>query len=147
MAYGGSLALSVYGVLQRNQVPLYATLRYSPGHATSVGYNYGARKLDRVKRVVKLSVISATVYATITSLLAQAFPTFVIGLFGKEPDLIRNGAYALRFVIAVVPLVGVQVVGAALFQAVGKAGPRFFNPLREVLFFIPFVLIRRVSSD
>ena len=143
VAYGGSLALSVYGVLQRVIrflfMPLFGIVQ---GMQPIAGYNYGARKLDRVKRVVKLSVISATVYATITSLLAQAFPTFVIGLFGKEPDLIRNGAYALRFVIAVVPLVGVQVVGAALFQAVGKAGPSLFLTLsREVLFFIPFVLI------
>lgn len=143
VAYGGSLALSVYGVLQRIIrflfMPLFGIVQ---GMQPIVGYNYGARKMDRVKRAVKLSVISATVYATITGLLGQAFPTYVIGLFGKEPDLITNGAYALRFVIAAVPLIGVQVVGAALFQAIGKAVPSLFLTLsREVLLFIPFVLI------
>lgn len=143
VAFGGSLAISVYGVLQRVLrflfMPLFGIVQ---GMQPIAGYNYGARKPDRVKRVVKLSLISATVYATMTSLLGQAFPTYVIGLFGKEPALIRNGAYALRFVIAAVPLIGVQVVGAALFQAIGQAGPSLFLTLsREVLFFIPFVLI------
>jgi Na+-driven multidrug efflux pump len=63
-------------------------------------------------------------------------------LFGKEPELIKHGAFALRFVIAVIPIVGVQVVGAALFQAIGKALPSLLLTLsREVLLFIPFVLL------
>jgi putative MATE family efflux protein len=141
--YGGSLAISVYGVLQRFTrflfMPLFGIVQ---GMQPIVGYNYGARKLDRVTHAVKLSIIVATIYATTTSLLAQAFPTFVIGLFSEEPELIEKGTLALRFVIAMVPLIGIQIVGAALFQALGKALPSLILTLsREILLFIPFVLI------
>lgn len=143
VVYGGSLAISVYGVIQRIIrflfMPLFGIVQ---GMQPIVGYNYGALQISRVKQAVKLSILAATVYATITSLLGQLFPECIISLFGKEPELIKNGAFALRFVIAVIPVVGVQVVGAALFQAIGKALPSLLLTLsREVLLFIPFVLI------
>jgi putative MATE family efflux protein len=143
VVYGGSLAISVYGVIQRIIrflfMPLFGIVQ---GMQPIVGYNYGARRINRVKQAVKLSISAATVYATVTALLGQVFPEYVIGLFGKEPELIKHGAFALRFVIAVIPIVGVQVVGAALFQAIGKALPSLLLTLsREVLLFIPFVLL------
>lgn len=143
VVYGGSLAISVYGILQRITrflfMPLFGIVQ---GMQPIVGYNYGAVKLNRVKKAVRISILSTTIYATATGLLGQAFSTFVIGLFGEEPELIEKGAYALRFVIAMVPLVGIQIVGAALFQAIGKAFPSLLLTLsREILLFIPFVLI------
>jgi len=141
--YGGNLAISVYGIMQRMIrflfMPLFGIVQ---GMQPIVGYNYGAKKVDRVKRAVKLSLISATLFAMTTSGLVQLFPEQVIRLFSKEPELIKEGVYALRFVILMAPVVGVQIVGAALFQAIGKAVPSIILTLsREVLLLIPLVLI------
>src|SRR5690554_1685466 len=141
--YGGNLAISVYGIMQRMIRFLFLPLvGIVQGMQPIAGYNYGAKKVDRVKRAVKLSIISAVLFATTTSGLAQLFPAQVIRLFSADTELIKEGVYALRFVILMVPIVGVQIVGAALFQAIGKALPSIILTLsREVLLFIPFVLI------
>lgn len=141
--YGGNLAISVYGIIQRMLrflfMPLFGIVQ---GMQPIVGYNYGAKKVSRVKRAVKLSIISTTLIATTSSGLAQLFPGPVIRLFSEEAALIKEGVYALRLVILMTPLVGVQVVGAALFQALGKAVPSIILTLsREIILFIPFVLI------
>lgn len=141
--YGGNLAISIFGVIQRIIrflfMPLFGIVQ---GMQPIVGYNYGARKISRVKETVKISLLSTIIFASTTAGLGQLFPQYIIGLFSDEAELINNGAYALRFVILMVPLVGVQIVGAALFQSIGKALPSILLTLsREVLLFIPFVLI------
>jgi len=141
--YGGELAISVYGVVNRVIMflfmPLFGVVQ---GMQPIVGYNYGANKIDRVKEAVKLSIIATTIFASVSTLFGELFPHFIIGMFDNDPALIENGVYALRIVISMVPIIGVQIIGAALFQALGKVIPSLLLTLsRQVLFFIPLVLI------
>ncbi|SET73956.1 putative efflux protein, MATE family [Natronincola peptidivorans] len=141
--YGGELAVSVYGVVQRVIMflfmPLFGVVQ---GMQPIVGYNYGANRIDRVKETVKLSIMATTILASVGTLFGELFPRFIIRMFDNDPALIENGVYALRIVISMIPVVGVQIIGAALFQSIGKAIPSLFLTLsRQVLFFIPLVLI------
>ena len=141
--YGGNLAISIYGIIQRFTkflfLPLFGIVQ---GMQPIVGYNYGAKNLGRVKRTVRLSIISSMLFAVTSSGLAQLFPDQLIRLFSTEAVLIKEGVYALRLVILMVPIVAVQIVGAAFFQAIGKVIPAIILTLsREILLFIPFVLI------
>ena len=141
--YGGELAISVYGVVNRVIMFLFMPLfGIVQGMQPIAGYNYGAKRVDRVKEVVKLSIIATTVFAVFSTLVGELFPRFIIGMFDTDPALIENGVYALRIIISMVPIVGVQIIGAALFQALGKVVPSLLLTLsRQVLFLIPFVLI------
>ncbi|WP_242875979.1 MATE family efflux transporter [Cellulosilyticum sp. I15G10I2] len=141
--YGGDLAISVYGVVNRIIMFLFMPLfGIVQGMQPIAGYNYGAKRIDRVKEVLKLSIIATTVFAVFSTLIGQVFPGFIIGMFDNDPELIENGTYALRIVIAMVPVIGVQVIGASLFQSLGKAMPSLLLTLsRQVIFFIPLVLI------
>lgn len=141
--YGGELAISVYGVVNRVIMFLFMPLfGIVQGMQPIVGYNYGAKKFDRVKEAVKLSIIATTLFATVSTLFGELFPGFIIGMFDDDPELIRNGVYALRIIISMVPIIGVQIIGAALFQSIGKAIPSLLLTLsRQVLFFIPLVII------
>lgn len=141
--YGGELALSVYGVVQRVIMFLFMPLfGIVQGMQPIVGYNYGAKKIGRVKEAVKLSIIATTIFALVSTLFGELFPNFIIGMFDNNPELIENGVFALRIVISMVPIIGVQIIGAALFQSIGKAIPSLILTLsRQVLFFIPLVLI------
>jgi len=141
--YGGELGLAVYGVVNRVIMFLFMPLfGIVQGMQPIAGFNYGAKRTDRVKEVLKLSLIATTIFATVSTLFGELFPGHIIGLFDKDPALIKNGVFALRIVIAMVPIIGVQIIGAALFQSIGKALPSLFLTLsRQVLFFIPLVII------
>jgi len=141
--YGGELSISVYGVVNRVIMFLFMPLfGIVQGMQPIVGYNYGANRIDRVKEAVKLSIIATTVFASVSTLFGELFPHLIIGLFDDDPELIKNGVYALRIVISMIPIIGVQIIGAALFQALGKVIPSLLLTLsRQVLFFIPLVLI------
>lgn len=141
--YGGDISITIFGIVNRLTMflfmPLFGVVQ---GMQPIAGFNYGAKKLDRVMEVVKLSAIVATTLATFGFLIAQIFPNQIMWIFNKDPNLIKEGSKVLRIVISMVPFIGIQVVGATLFQALGKAIPSLVLSLsRQVLFFIPLVLI------
>lgn len=141
--YGGELAISIYGIVNRVTMflfmPLFGVVQ---GMQPIAGFNYGAKRFDRVKEVVKLSIIVTTIFATIGTLVGELFPGQIIGVFDDDPELIKNGAYALRLIISMITIIGVQIIGAALFQSIGKAVPSLLLTLsRQVLLLIPLVLL------
>lgn len=141
--YGGDMGISIYGVVNRVIMFLFMPLfGIVQGMQPIIGYNYGAKRLDRVKEALKLSIIATTILATVSTLFGEIFTRQIIMLFDKNPQLVDGGVMALRIVIAAVPVIGVQVVGAALFQALGKGWPSLILTLsRQVLFFIPLALV------
>jgi Na+-driven multidrug efflux pump len=63
-------------------------------------------------------------------------------IFNDDPQLTQNGSVVLRIAVAMLPLIGLQMVGSTVFQSIGKALPALILSLsRQVLFFIPLVLI------
>ena len=141
--FGGDMALIIVGIVHRVTMfvfmPLFGVVQ---GMQPIVGFNYGAKKLDRVKETLKLSLITTTAIATFGWLLVQLFPFAIISVFTREPEIIEKGSTIMRIVISVIPLIGIQIVGAALFQSLGKAVPSLILALlRQVLLFIPLVII------
>ncbi len=141
--FGGDMALIIVGILHRVTMfvfmPLFGVVQ---GMQPIVGFNYGAKKLDRVKEALKLSLITTTVIATFGWLLVQLFPFAIISVFTRDAEIIEKGSTIMRIVISVIPVIGIQIVGAALFQSLGKAVPSLILALlRQVLLFIPLVII------
>ncbi|RKD20875.1 putative efflux protein, MATE family [Caminicella sporogenes DSM 14501] len=141
--YGSDAAITIYGIINRFIIflcmPIFGTVQ---GMQPIAGFNYGAKKIDRVKEVVKLSIITTTVLASFGALIAQIFPISIMKLFGLKDNLAIEGSKALRIVISMLPIIGIQIVGATFFQSIGKAVPSLILSLsRQLLFFIPIVLI------
>ncbi len=141
--FGGDMALIIIGILHRVIMfvfmPLFGVVQ---GMQPIVGFNYGAKKLDRVKETLKLSLITTTAIATFGWLIIELFPFAIISIFTREPEIIEKGTTIMRIVISVIPLIGIQIVGATLFQALGKAVPSLILALlRQVLLFIPLIII------
>jgi len=141
--FGGDMALIIVGILHRVTMfvfmPLFGVVQ---GMQPIVGFNYGAKNLDRVKETIKLSLIITTAIATFGWLIIELFPFIVISMFTREPEIIEKGSTIMRIVISVIPVIGIQIVGAALFQSLGKAVPSLIlSLLRQVLLFIPLVII------
>ncbi|MDC7223245.1 MAG: MATE family efflux transporter [Spirochaetales bacterium] len=141
--YGGDIYISAYGVVNRILMflvmPLFGTVQ---GFQPIAGFNYGAGKFDRVKKVLRLTTLFATVYTTGLFLLLNLFPQGFAGIFTTDPVLIEYTVRVIRFIFLAFPLVGIQITGGTYFLVVGKSFPSLIlNLSRQFLFLIPFILI------
>jgi len=141
--YGGDLAISVYGVINRVLMfilmPMFGIVQ---GFQPIASFNYGAKNFKRVIEVLKVSLKFLIIYSTIGVIIVQLFPGLIIKMFNNDTELISLGKVAIRVVTIMIPFVGIQILSASLFQAIGKAGPALIVSMsRQTLFLIPLVLL------
>jgi len=143
-AYGGDLAVSVMGIIYSILIIIMMPLMgLNQGAQPIMGYNYGARRYDRVKKTFKYAVVSATVFICTGYVFIQLFPELFISAFSKnDPALLELGSRALRICTLMFPLVGFQIMSSNFFQAIGKAKEGTILSLsRQILFLIPLILV------
>jgi len=140
--YGGDLAIAIFGILHRLlmfvAMPLFGIAQ---GLQPVAGFNYGAGRWDKTRRVLRLANIWSTVVATAGALILISFPASLFGLFTHEADLIHDGVAAIRIVALSLPLVGFLIVGATLFQAIGKPREALILSVARQLALIVLALI------
>ena len=141
--YGGPIFISAYGVVNRLIMflfmPLFGMIQ---GFQPIAGFNYGAGLYKRLRQTVNLTLVAATVYTTAGFLILMLFPRSIAAVFSRDKELLDTVATVLRYVVAVFPLVGLQVVGGTYFLVVGKAVPSLvLNLSRQFLLLIPLLLI------
>jgi Na+-driven multidrug efflux pump len=91
---------------------------------------------------VKLSMLITTAMVILGFALLLVFPEQLFSIFTTDQQLISSGKSATRIMVMALPLVGFQVVGASLYQAIGKTRPSFVLAMsRQLLFLIPLVII------
>lgn len=141
--YGNEVAIAIYGII--NRVVMFANfpvLGIAQGFLPITGYNYGAQRWNRVRDTLRLSIRSGTAIAVglFTLILLLANP--IVNLFTTDPELLERTPRALIIVFIATPLITVQLIGSAYFQAIGKAVPALLLTMtKQGFFLIPFVLI------
>jgi putative MATE family efflux protein len=142
--YGGDMAISGMGIITSVQtlvlLPLFGI---NQGAQPIIGYNYGAKKLDRVKETLKLAIKGATLICIAGFIFVEVFPHQIVSLFNSsDPQLIDFTVYAMRVFLLMFPVLGFQVVGSGYFMAVGKPKPAAILSLsRQFIILIPAILI------
>lgn len=141
--HGGDMALAVIGIIMSiTTFLIIPAMGISQGAQPIIGFNYGAKQYGRVKGILKLSIVSATAIVGFGFLISKICPEQLIGLFNDDPELIKIGVHAMGIFFKFIPLVGVQMVSAGYFQAVGKPHQATLLGLsRQVLIFIPLLII------
>lgn len=141
--YGGDTALAVIGIIMSIATFLVMpAMGISQGAQPIVGYNHGAKRYDRVKEVLTLSIISATSIVSLGFVILRIWPAQLMGLFNSNPELIEMGVHAMNIFFMFLPLVGVQMISASYFQAVGKPRQATLLSLsRQIIIFIPLLII------
>ncbi|NLA71900.1 MAG: MATE family efflux transporter [Clostridiaceae bacterium] len=141
--YGGDLALATIGILMSTITFLIMpAMGISQGAQPIIGYNYGAKKYERVKDTLKLSIVAATGIVTLGFVISKIWPVQIISLFNNNPELIKTGTHAMGIFFKFIPLVGMQMISASYFQAVGKPNQATLLGLsRQIIIFIPLLLI------
>lgn len=140
---GGESSVAVFAVIGRMLMfSLFPVLGVMQGFLPIAGFNYGARKFDRVRLSINKAILYACILALFIFGIIQLFPGQIAGIFTKDSTVIENAPRAMHLVFLAIPIVGFQIIGSAYFQAIGKARPAFFLTLtRQGWFFIPLVLI------
>ena len=141
--YGGDLAIGAYGIVNRFAFMfLMIVMGLNQGMQPIVGYNYGARQINRVQKAFRLTVFFATLVTTFAFLLAQLKPEWIARVFTTDEELIRLSVYGMRISVMVFPLIGAQMVITNFFQSIGMAKKSIFLSLtRQVIVLIPCLLI------
>jgi putative MATE family efflux protein len=141
--YGDESSIAVFGIINRMMMfALFPVLGIMQGFQPIAGYNYGAGNNERVQNVINLAIKSSTVIATAIFVCIIAFPTAITTVFTTDENLLKNTPVAMIIVFGATPLISVQLIGSAYFQAIGKAIPALLLTLtKQGFFLIPLILI------
>ncbi|BBE30709.1 MATE family efflux transporter [Tepiditoga spiralis] len=143
MVYGGVLYVAVYGLTNRLLMfvlmPLFGIAQ---GFQPIAGFNYGAKNYSRVKDVTKASIITTTILSSIGFFILILFPKQLLSVFTTDTNLILTASNVLKIIILFLPLIGIQIIGATMFQAIGKAFSSLILAMsRQIIFLIPLIYI------
>jgi len=152
---GGEALVAVYAIIGRMLMfALFPVFGVTQGFLPIAGFNYGAKKYQRVRKSINTAIKYAAILATIVFLGLMVFPEEIAALFlSDRPDqsaddlaanayVIEHIPLAMRLVFGATPIIALQLIGAAYFQAIGKAIPALLLTLtRQGFFFIPLILV------
>ena len=142
--FGSEIPITVLGIVMKiSQILNSFIIGIAAGAQPIIGFNYGAKKFDRVKQTLKYVLITSLSVSTIAFILFQTIPDKLILLFGNEGDLYKNFAcLAFRIYLMLVIVNGIQIPSGIFFQAIGKSVKSAFISLsRQILFLVPSMVI------
>jgi len=141
--YGGELGIATFGIIRNlSMFANFPVLGVTQGFLPIAGYNYGAENWDRVKETIRKAILYGSVIATIIFMVVMATAMVVPEIFTTDQALIDSSGPAIRIVFLATPLLTIQLIGSAYYQAIGKALPALFlSLLKQGIFLIPLILI------
>ncbi len=143
----GDIYVGAYGIINRVVLLFIMIIQgLNQGMQPIVGYNYGAKNFDRVRRTLMLTICCGVCIASAGFLLGQFAPSAIAHIFvdsskgGDEQAMIEAATQGLRLVILMFPLVGFQIVTGNFFQYIGKAPLAILMSLtRQLIFLLPLL--------
>ena len=158
--YGDS-AIAGMGVVTRLiSMGSLSVFGFIKGFQPIAGYSYGAKKFDRLREAIKISLLWSTVFCVIFGLVLALFPVAIVSQFTPrghiasdvlgtvsqgpkgDAETIRIGATSLRANGISIMLFGFYTVYSSLFLALGKGKEGFLlGACRQGICFIPIILL------
>ncbi len=141
--YGGDIAVGVMAVLSSvMQFALLPIMGMTQGSQPIISYNYGAGKLERVRRAFRVLLKCSVIYAIILWALAMLFPQMFMRMFTTDAEYIAMGTWSMRVYTAAICVMGVQYACQQTFVALGNARTSLWLALlRKVFLLIPLIFI------
>ena len=141
--YGGDFAVGAYGIINRIIILfVFILIGITMGMQPIVGYNFGAKQMDRAFQALKYAVVMGVIITVAGVLFAELFPHLIIGMFTTHAELSELSVMGLRLAIIGLPLAGVQIPVSNFFQSIGKVKISIFLSLtRQLIFLIPALLL------
>ena len=143
LKYGNDIYIAIMGIAIRiMDITIMPIIGIAQGFSTITGFNYGAKKYDRVRFILRESFVWTTIISAISFTLIFGFPKVMLGIFSRDKDLFAIGVFPLRITTILFITLGIQIIGGSFFQSIGKAVPALIlNISRQVIFLIPGIII------
>lgn len=143
LEYGGDNAIAAVVVFNRFvTIFIFIVIGLCQGMQPILGYNYGARKLDRMWRTLGMAAAAAVVVTSLGSMTGHFFPRQIAAMFMQDEEQIECAVNCLSITTITFWVVGFQIVATNFFQSLGMAGKAVFLSLtRQILFMIPLLLV------
>lgn len=141
--YGGDYAIGAFGIIVSIQ-SLFAmiVLGFSQGMQPIAGYNFGAKQFNRVREVLKKTILAGTVVTSFGFILCELFPKLIASAFTKDVQLITDTSLGMYITFALFPIVGFQMVTTNFFLSIGHARVSIILSLtRQVIFLTPALIV------
>lgn len=142
--YGSEIPITVLGIVMKiSQILNSIIVGIAAGSQPIFGYNYGARKFDRVKQTLKVVLGISVIISTIAFILFQTIPDKLIAIFGSGDEIyIDFACLAFRVYLLLCICNGIQIPAGIFFQAIGKSIKSATLSLsRQIAFLIPAMMI------
>lgn len=141
--HGGDLAVGAMTICGSvMQVMMMPVSGLNQGGQPIISYNYGAKKMDRVKKTFRLLFILSVALSVLAWAVCMLLPRLLVQIFNKDPEILSQSVWALRIYTAAMFILGVQWACQQAFVAIGEAKTSLFLAmLRKIILLIPFILI------
>jgi len=142
--YGSDIPIATLGITMKTfGIIMSIIIGLCTGAQPILGYNYGAKQYDRVKKCYRLVVIISTAICFCAFLVAHFAPMAVISIFGSESDLYNEfGVKCMRIFLMLVTLFGFNIATGIFFQALGyPIQSSILSLSKQIVFQIPVTLI------
>lgn len=141
--YGGDLYVGVMTIVNSAREILSLPISgISGGSQPVLGYNYGAKKYERVKEGIRFTAIVGCIYTVLAWIGIMLVPQYIVRIFTADSMTIIKGAEALNIYFFGFFFMSFQFAGQSTFQALGKAKQAiFFSLFRKVIIVVPMTLL------
>lgn len=141
--YGGDLYVGIMTVINSvREILSLPILGLSSGAQPVLGYNYGAKKYDRVKQGIRFTAILGTCYTVVVWLVVLLSPRFLLSIFTEDTFMLTAGERALQLYFFGFFFMSFQFTGQSAFTALGYSKQAiFFSLLRKAVIVTPLTLL------
>lgn len=140
----GDAAMSAVGIANKIYILLRSMLiGVGQGFQPVAGYNYGAKKYERVRKTFNVAIVIGTIYGVIATIFLFFFSNQIMAIFRPgDEEVIKIGGLMLRFLCLSLPILGYSTFVNQLYQSLGFVVPAtFLASCRQGIFFVPLILI------
>lgn len=140
---GGDALITSIGIFNRIHsiiyMPIFGVIQ---GMQPILGYNYGAKRIEKVRETAKLTLKYVFLIALLNTVVVMLFTNGIVSLFVNDAAIIESSVPYIRLAIVFSCIGAWQCVGGTIFRAVGNAKKAsFFALLRQIIVFVPCMII------
>lgn len=142
-AYGDPAIAAMSIVSKVSMLVQCVCIGVGQGFMPVAGYNYGAKKFDRVKKAFRFTLTADTIIMITLAVAIFIFSPEIMKIFrADDTKVIEIGTAAMRAQCISMPLMTTTIVANSLLQSVGKSvRATLLSCCRQGIFFIPLILI------
>lgn len=139
----GDAAIAAMGIVGKVFMFIFsAVLGFLQGYQPIAGFNYGAKKYDRVKKATYFAGALCVVATVVIGIVCFTIAPQIIAVFRRDdPDVIRIGALALQMQCVVLPFCAITTISSFVLQSTGqRVMAVVLSMCRQGIFYIPLIL-------